>query len=99
MQAPSNRAATPEAPQARQQNQISVPAEEIGSSLLAERDIYEETCNNTPLAKLFRATNLSTLVEKLCSLKYPWIKPEEISEYFECAEFKEALKDPASEVR
>ena len=91
MKAPSNReAATPKARPAVQKDQISVPAK-AGSSLLAEHDFYEETCNNTPLAKLFQATNISSLVDKLCEEGKPWILPKEISRYFECQEFNEDL--------
>ena len=52
IQAPSNMAATTEAPRAAQRDQTTVPAE-AGSGLLQEQDFYEESCNNTPLAKLF----------------------------------------------
>ena len=96
-------AVAPEAPRAVQRDQVAAPAE-AGSSLLEEHDFYEEICNNTPLAKLFQATNLTTLVDQLCrnqlfSKENHWIEPKNISDFFESNEFKEALDDPASKLR
>ena len=80
MQASSNKAVTPaEAPQAVQQDQVAAPAEASSSQLSehdqdgslspddkSDQDLYDEICNNSPVAKLFQANNVTTLVDKLC---------------------------------
>ena len=82
MQSASNTAVAPEAPQAvQQQDQTSEPAE-VAPNQLDERDIYEEVCNYSLLAKLFQAENVATFVERLCKEKYSLIKPENIQKYF-----------------
>ena len=34
---------------------------------------YERICNNSNFAKMFRAINVTTLVDKICSKEEPWI--------------------------
>ena len=85
----------------QQQDQTSEPAE-VAPNQLDERDIYEEVCNNSQIAKLFQAEDLATFVDELCKREFPLIDDEVIyidPFNFESAELQAALENPASELR
>lgn len=98
-EASSNMVVTPEEIQVMmQQDQTSAPAKS-GPNLLEQHGIYEKICNNTQIAKLFEAEDLASFVDRICKETFPLIKPKEVHRYYECDEFRAALRDPASELR